>query len=130
MSLKTYAKIYFFFTFIMIGISAANIDFETTTERVYYVIRTIVCVIGQLPLLYICAWSTRNIKRFVVYGFANVLFMLVMWQVMLVMWQVDARLNDIASIIATAILSATSWCLFLPMCRRVEDEGYGYHGES
>lgn len=123
MSLKAYAKIYFFFTFIMIGISATNIDFETTTERVYYVIRTIVCVIGQLPLLYICTWSTRNIKRFVVYGFAYVLFMLVMWQV-------DARLSDIANIIATAILSATSWCLFLPMCRRVEDEGYGYHGES
>ncbi len=123
MSLKTYAKIYFIFTFIMIGISAANIDFETTTERVYYVIRTVVCVIGQLPLLYICTWSTRNIKRFVVYGFAYVLFMLVMWQV-------DARLSDIANIIATAILSATSWCLFLPMCRRVEDEGYGYHGES
>ncbi|HCJ8614741.1 TPA: hypothetical protein NV727_001942 [Escherichia coli] len=123
MSLKTYAKIYFIFTFIMIGISAANIDFETTTERVYYVIRTIVCVIGQLPLLYICTWSTRNIKRFVVYGFAYVLFMLVMWQV-------DARLSDIANIIATATLSATSWCLFLPMCRRVEDEGYGYHGES
>lgn len=123
MSLKTYAKIYFFFTFIMIGISATNIDFETTTERVYYVIRTIVCVIGQLPLLYICTWSTRNIRRFVVYGFAYVLFMLVMWQV-------DARLSDIANIIATAILSATSWCLFLPMCRRVEDEGYGYHGES
>ena len=123
MSLKTYAKICFIFTFIMIGISAANIDFETTTERVYYVIRTIVCVIGQLPLLYICTWSTRNIKRFVVYGFAYVLFMLVMWQV-------DARLSDIANIIATAILSATSWCLFLPMCRRVEDEGYGYHGES
>lgn len=123
MSLKAYAKIYFIFTFIMIGISAANIDFETTTERVYYVIRTIVCVIGQLPLLYICTWSTRNIKRFVVYGFAYVLFMLVMWQV-------DARLSDIANIIATAILSATSWCLFLPMCRRVEDEGYGYHGES
>lgn len=123
MSLKTYAKIYFIFTFIMIGISAANIDFETTTERVYYVIRTIVCVIGQLPLLYICTWSTRNIKRFVVYGFAYVLFMLVMWQV-------DARLSDIANIITTAILSATSWCLFLPMCRRVEDEGYGYHGES
>lgn len=123
MGLKTYAKIYFIFTFIMIGISAANIDFETTTERVYYVIRTIVCVIGQLPLLYICTWSTRNIRRFVVYGFAYVLFMLVMWQV-------DARLSDIANIIATAILSATSWCLFLPMCRRVEDEGYGYHGES
>lgn len=123
MSLKTYAKIYFFFTFIMIGISATNIDFETSTERVYYVIRTIVCVVGQLPLLYICTWSTRNIKRFVVYGFAYVLFMLVMWQV-------DARLSDIANIIATAILSATSWCLFLPMCRRVEDEGYGYHGES
>lgn len=123
MSLKTYAKIYFIFTFIMIGISAANIDFETSTERVYYVIRTIVCVVGQLPLLYICTWSTRNIKRFVVYGFAYVLFMLVMWQV-------DARLSDIANIIATAILSATSWCLFLPMCRRVEDEGYGYHGES
>lgn len=123
MSLKTYAKIYFIFTFIMIGISATNIDFETTTERVYYVIRTIVCVIGQLPLLYICTWSTRNIKRFVVYGFAYVLFMLVMWQV-------DARLSDIANIIAMAILSATSWCLFLPMCRRVEDEGYGYHGES
>ncbi|HCJ9336073.1 TPA: hypothetical protein NV901_002064 [Escherichia coli] len=123
MSLKTYAKIYFIFTFIMIGISATNIDFETTTERVYYVIRTIVCVIGQLPLLYICTWSTRNIRRFVVYGFAYVLFMLVMWQV-------DARLSDIANIIATAILSATSWCLFLPMCRRVEDEGYGYHGES
>lgn len=123
MSLKTYAKIYFIFTFIMIGISATNIDFETTTERVYYVIRTIVCVIGQLPLLYICTWSTRNIRRFVVYGFAYVLFMLVLWQV-------DARLSDIANIIATAILSATSWCLFLPMCRRVEDEGYGYHGES
>lgn len=123
MGLKTYAKIYFIFTFIMIGISAANIDFETTTERVYYVIRTIVCVIGQLPLLYVCTWSTRNIRRFVVYGFAYVLFMLVMWQV-------DARLSDIANIIATAILSATSWCLFLPMCRRVEDEGYGYHGES
>ncbi len=123
MSLKTYAKIYFFFTFIMIGISATNIDFETSTERVYYVIRTIVCVVGQLPLLYICTWSTRNIRRFVVYGFAYVLFMLVMWQV-------DARLSDIANIIATAILSATSWCLFLPMCRRVEDEGYGYHGES
>lgn len=123
MSLKTYAKIYFIFTFIMIGISATNIDFETTTERVYYVIRTIVCVVGQLPLLYICTWSTRNIRRFVVYGFAYVLFMLVMWQV-------DARLSDIANIIATAILSATSWCLFLPMCRRVEDEGYGYHGES
>lgn len=123
MSLKTYAKIYFIFTFIMIGISATNIDFETTTERVYYVIRTIVCVIGQLPLLYICTWSTRNIRRFVVYGFAYVLFMLVMWQA-------DARLNDIANIVATAILSATSWCLFLPMCRRVEDEGYGYHGES
>lgn len=123
MGLKTYAKIYFIFTFIMIGISATNIDFETSTERVYYVIRTIVCVLGQLPLLYICTWSTRNIKRFVVYGFAYVLFMLVMWQV-------DARLSDIANIIATAILSATSWCLFLPMCRRVEDEGYGYHGES
>lgn len=123
MSLKTYAKIYFIFTFIMIGISATNIDFETSTERVYYVIRTIVCVIGQLPLLYICTWSTRNIKRFVVYGFAYVLFMLVMWQV-------DARLSDITNIVATAILSATSWCLFLPMCRRVEDEGYGYHGES
>ncbi len=123
MSLKAYAKIYFIFTFIMIGISATNIDFETSTERVYYVIRTIVCVVGQLPLLYICTWSTRNIKRFVVYGFAYVLFMLVMWQV-------DARLSDIANIIATAILSATSWCLFLPMCRRVEDEGYGYHGES
>lgn len=123
MSLKTYAKIYFIFTFIMIGISATNIDFETSTERVYYVIRTVVCVIGQLPLLYICTWSTRNIRRFVVYGFAYVLFMLVMWQV-------DARLSDIANIIATAILSATSWCLFLPMCRRVEDEGYGYHGES
>lgn len=123
MSLKTYAKIYFIFTFIMIGISATNIDFETSTERVYYVIRTIVCVIGQLPLLYICTWSTRNIKRFVVYGFAYVLFMLVTWQF-------DARLSDIANIIATAVLSATSWCLFLPMCRRVEDEGYGYHGES
>ena len=123
MSLKTYAKIYFIFTFIMIGISATNIDFETTTERVYYVIRTIACVIGQLPLLYICTWSTRNIRRFVVYGFVYVLFMLVMWQA-------DARLSDIANIIATAILSATSWCLFLPMCRRVEDEGYGYHGES
>lgn len=123
MSLKTYAKIYFIFTFIMIGISATNIDFETTTERVYYVIRTIVCVIGQLPLLYICTWSTRNIRRFVVYGFAYVLFMFVMWQA-------DARLSDIANIIATAILSATSWCLFLPMCHRVEDEGYGYHGES
>ncbi len=123
MSLKAYAKIYFIFTFMMIGISATNIDFETSTERVYYVIRTIVCVIGQLPLLYICTWSTRNIRRFVVYGFAYVLFMLVMWQV-------DARLSDIANIIATAILSATSWCLFLPMCRRVEDEGYGYHGES
>lgn len=123
MSLKAYAKIYFFITFIMIGISATNIDFETSTERVYYVIRTIVCVVGQLPLLYICTWSTRNIKRFVVYGFAYVLFMLVMWQV-------DARLSDIANIIATAVLSATSWCLFLPMCRRVEDEGYGYHGES
>lgn len=123
MSLKAYAKIYFLFTFIMIGISATNIDFETTTERVYYVIRTIVCVIGQLPLLYICTWSTRNIRRFVVYGFAYALFMLVMWQA-------DARLSDIANIIVTAILSATSWCLFLPMCRRVEDEGYGYHGES
>lgn len=123
MSLKTYAKIYFIFTFIMIGISATNIDFETSTERVYYVIRTIVCVVGQLPLLYICTWSTRNIRRFVVYGFAYVLFMLVMWQA-------DARLSDIVNIIATAILSATSWCLFLPMCRRVEDEGYGYHGES
>lgn len=123
MSLKTYAKIYFLVTFIMIGISATNIDFETSTERVYYVIRTIVCVIGQLPLLYICTWSTRNIKRFVVYGFAYVLFMLVMWQA-------DARLSDIANIIATAILSATSWCLFLPVCRRVEGEGYGYHRES
>lgn len=123
MSLKTYAKIYFIFTFIMIGISATNIDFETTTERVYYVIRTIVCVIGQLPLLYICTWSTRNIRRFVVYGFAYVLFMLVIWQV-------DARLSDIANIIATAILSATSWCLFLPVCRRVEGEGYGYRRES
>lgn len=123
MSLKAYAKIYCFITFILIGIFAVGIDFETSTERVYYVIRTIVCVIGQLPLLYICTWSTRNIKRFVVYGFAYVLFMLVMWQV-------DARLSDIANIIATAILSATSWCLFLPMCRRVEDEGYGYHGES
>lgn len=123
MGLKEYAKIYCFITFILIGIFAVGIDFETTTERVYYVIRTIVCVIGQLPLLYICTWSTRNIKRFVVYGFAYVLFMLVMWQV-------DARLSDIANIIATAILSATSWCLFLPMCRRVEDEGYGYHGES
>ncbi|EIC2604829.1 hypothetical protein LAB17_002183 [Salmonella enterica subsp. enterica serovar Newport] len=123
MSLKEYAKIYCFITFILIGIFAVGIDFETSTERVYYVIRTIVCVIGQLPLLYICTWSTRNIKRFVVYGFAYVLFMLVMWQV-------DARLSDIANIIATAILSATSWCLFLPMCRRVEDEGYGYHGES
>ncbi len=123
MSLKTYAKIYCFITFILIGIFAVGIDFETSTERVYYVIRTIVCVIGQLPLLYICTWSTRNIRRFVVYGFAYVLFMLVMWQV-------DARLSDIANIIATAILSATSWCLFLPMCRRVEDEGYGYHGES
>lgn len=123
MSLKEYAKIYCFITFILIGIFAVGIDFETSTERVYYVIRTIVCVLGQLPLLYICTWSTRNIKRFVVYGFAYVLFMLVMWQV-------DARLSDIANIIATAILSATSWCLFLPMCRRVEDEGYGYHGES
>ncbi|EDV6067100.1 hypothetical protein AAB97_000007 [Salmonella enterica subsp. enterica] len=123
MSLKEYAKIYCFITFILIGIFAVGIDFETSTERVYYVIRTIVCVIGQLPLLYICTWSTRNIKRFVVYGFAYVLFMLVMWQV-------DARLSDIANIIATAIISATSWCLFLPMCRRVEDEGYGYHGES
>lgn len=123
MGLKEYAKIYCFITFILIGIFAVGIDFETTTERVYYVIRTIVCVIGQLPLLYICTWSTRNIRRFVVYGFAYVLFMLVMWQV-------DARLSDIANIIATAILSATSWCLFLPMCRRVEDEGYGYHGES
>ncbi|QBO63893.1 hypothetical protein Goslar_00100 [Escherichia phage vB_EcoM_Goslar] len=123
MSLKEYAKIYCFITFILIGIFAVGIDFETSTERVYYVIRTIVCVVGQLPLLYICTWSTRNIKRFVVYGFAYVLFMLVMWQV-------DARLSDIANIIATAILSATSWCLFLPMCRRVEDEGYGYHGES
>ncbi len=115
MSLKEYAKIYCFITFILIGIFAVGIDFETSTERVYYVIRTIVCVIGQLPLLYICTWSTRNIRRFVVYGFAYVLFMLVMWQV-------DARLSDIANIIATAILSATSWCLFLPMCRRVEDE--------
>lgn len=123
MSLKEYAKIYCFITFILIGIFAVGIDFETSTERVYYVIRTIVCVIGQLPLLYICTWSTRNIRRFVVYGFAYVLFILVMWQV-------DARLSDIANIIATAILSATSWCLFLPMCRRVEDEGYGYHGES
>lgn len=123
MSLKEYAKIYCFITFILIGIFAVGIDFETPTERVYYVIRTIVCVVGQLPLLYICTWSTRNIRRFVVYGFAYVLFMLVMWQV-------DARLSDIANIIATAILSATSWCLFLPMCRRVEDEGYGYHGES
>lgn len=123
MSLKEYAKIYCFITFILIGIFAVGIDFETSTERVYYVIRTIVCVIGQLPLLYICTWSTRSIRRFVVYGFAYVLFMLVMWQV-------DARLSDIANIIATAILSATSWCLFLPMCRRVEDEGYGYHGES
>lgn len=123
MSLKEYAKIYCFITFILIGIFAVGIDFETSTERVYYVIRTIVCVVGQLPLLYICTWSTRNIKRFVVYGFTYVLFMLVMWQV-------DARLSDIANIIATAILSATSWCLFLPMCRRVEDEGYGYHGES
>lgn len=123
MSLKEYAKIYCFITFILIVIFAVGIDFETSTERVYYVIRTIVCVLGQLPLLYICTWSTRNIKRFVVYGFAYVLFMLVMWQV-------DARLSDIANIIATAILSATSWCLFLPMCRRVEDEGYGYHGES
>lgn len=123
MSLKEYAKIYCFITFILIGIFAVGIDFETSTERVYYVIRTIVCVIGQLPLLYICTWSTRNIKRFVVYGFAYVLLMLVMWQA-------DARLSDIANIIATAILSATSWCLFLPMCRRVEDEGYGYHGES
>lgn len=123
MSLKEYAKIYCFITFILIGIFAVGIDFETSTERVYYVIRTVVCVVGQLPLLYICTWSTRNIKRFVVYGFAYVLFMLVMWQV-------DARLSDIANIIATAILSATSWCLFLPMCRRVEDEGYGYHGES
>ncbi len=123
MGLKEYAKIYCFITFILIGIFAVGIDFETSTERVYYVIRTIVCVVGQLPLLYICTWSTRNIKRFVVYGFAYVLFMLVMWQV-------DARLSDIANIIATAILSATSWCLFLPMCRRVEDEGYGYHGES
>lgn len=123
MGLKEYAKIYCFITFILIGIFAVGIDFETSTERVYYVIRTIVCVVGQLPLLYICTWSTRNIKRFVVYGFAYVLFMLVMWQV-------DARLSEIANIIATAILSATSWCLFLPMCRRVEDEGYGYHGES
>lgn len=123
MGLKEYAKIYCFITFILIGIFAVGIDFETSTERVYYVIRTIVCVVGQLPLLYICTWSTRNIKRFVVYGFAYVLFMLVLWQV-------DARLSDIANIIATAILSATSWCLFLPMCRRVEDEGYGYHGES
>lgn len=123
MSLKEYAKIYCFITFILIGIFAVGIDFETSTERVYYVIRTIVCVIGQLPLLYICTWSTRNIRRFVVYGFAYVLLMLVMWQA-------DARLSDIANIIATAILSATSWCLFLPMCRRVEDEGYGYHGES
>ncbi|EOA6880640.1 hypothetical protein ACH8J2_005093 [Escherichia coli] len=123
MSLKEYAKIYCFITFILIGIFAVGIDFETSTERVYYVIRTIVCVVGQLPLLYICTWSTRNIKRFVVYGFAYVLLMLVMWQA-------DARLSDIANIIATAILSATSWCLFLPMCRRVEDEGYGYHGES
>ncbi len=123
MSLKAYAKIYFFFTFIMIGISATNIDFETTTERVYYVIRTIACVIGQLPLLYICTWSTRNIRRFVVYGFAYVLFMLVMWQA-------DARLSDVADIIAMTILSATSWRLFLPVCRRVEGEGYGYRRES
>ena len=123
MGLKEYAKIYCFITFILIGIFAVGIDVSKSTERVYYVIRTIVCVIGQLPLLYICTWSTRNIKRFVVYGFAYVLFMLVMWQV-------DARLSDITNIIATAILSATSWCLFLPMCRRVEDEGYGYHGES
>lgn len=123
MSLKTYAKIYFFFTFILIGISATNIDFEATTERAYYVIRNIVSVIGQLPLLYICTWSTRNIKRFVWYGFAYVLFMLVMWQA-------GARLSDVADIIAMTILSATSWCLFLPVCRRVEGEGYGYRRES
>lgn len=123
MSLKEYAKIYCFITFILIGIFAVGIDFETTTERVYYVIRTIVCVIGQLPLLYICTWSTRNIIRFVVYGFAYVLFMLVMGQV-------DTRLSDITNIVATAILSAVSWCLFLPVCRRIEGEGYGYHRES
>lgn len=119
MSLKEYAKIYCFITFILIGIFAVGIDFETTTERVYYVIRTIVCVIGQLPLLYICTWSTRNIIRFVAYGFAYVLFMLVMGQV-------DTRLSDITNIVATAILSAISWCLFLPVCRRIEGEGYGY----
>lgn len=123
MSLKTYAKIYCFITFILIGISATNIDFEATTERAYYVIRNIVSVIGQLPLLYICTWSTRNIKRFVWYGFAYVLFIFVMWQA-------GARLSDVADIIAMTILSATSWCLFLPVCRRVEGEGYGYHRES
>lgn len=123
MGLKTYAKIYCFITFILIGISAANIDFEVTTERVYYVIRTIVSVIGQLPLLYICTWSTRNIKRFVGYGFAYVLFTLVLWQA-------DARLSDVADITAVTILSATSWCLFLPVCRRVEGESYGYRRES
>ena len=123
MRLKKKKKIYCFITFILIGISATNIDFEATTERAYYVIRNIVSVIGQLPLLYICTWSTRNIKRFVWYGFAYVLFMLVMWQA-------GARLSDVADIIAMTILSATSWCLFLPVCRRVEGEGYGYRRES
>lgn len=123
MSLKTYAKIYCFITFVLIGIAAVNIDFEVTAERVCYVIRTIVSVIGQLPLLYICAHSTRNIKRFVVHGFAYVLFVTVLWQS-------DVRLSDVADIIAVVILSAASWCLFLPICRRVESEGYGYRRES
>lgn len=120
---STYIKIFLGITLTLIGINAVTMEFVDTSARINFVVRSVISIVGQIPLLYICVQSVYNIKRFIGYGLGYVLFMFTSWQI-------SGHLNGITAIIALLSFSALCWWCLLPVCRRIEGEGYGYRRES
>lgn len=116
---STYIKIFLGITLTLIGINAFTMSFVDTSDRVNFVVRSVISVVGQIPLMYICVHSIYNIKRFIGYGLGYVLFVCTTWQI-------NEHLNGIIAAITLLSFSALCWWCLLPVCRRIEGEGYGY----
>lgn len=118
-----YTKIFLIIALVLIGISAFTSTFSDMTARIYFALRTTASIFGQIPLIYICVRSTHHAKRFVMYGVVYILFMITTQQI-------SERMSETTAVLVILGISIASWWCLLPVCRRIEGEGYGYRRES
>lgn len=118
-----YTKIFLIVALVLIGVSVFTSTFSDMSARIYFALRTTASILGQIPLIYICVRSTHHAKRFVMYGAVYVLFMFTTWQI-------SERMSETTAVLVLLGISIASWWCLLPVCRRIEGEGYGYRRES